>query len=32
MGNFHVDVNIPGIKFDKVRNFCNLFDLMNLIT
>ena len=31
MGDFNIDINIAGIDLDKLDEFCNLFDLINLI-
>ena len=31
MGNFNTDVNLLSYEHDKLREFCNLFDLSNLI-
>ena len=31
MGDFNIDVNLPSHEHDKLEEFCNLFDLSNLI-
>ena len=31
MGNFNIDINNAGMDVDKLDEFCNLFDLINLI-
>ena len=31
MGDFNIDVNLLSYKHDKLEEFCNLFDLSNLI-
>ena len=31
MGDFNIDINTAGIDLDKLDEFCNLFDLINLI-
>ena len=31
MGDFNIDVNLPSHEHDKSEEFCNLFDLPNLI-
>ena len=31
LGDFIIDINTPGIEVDKIDEFCNLFDLTNLI-
>ena len=31
MGDFNIDINIAGMDVDKLDEFCNLFDLTNLI-
>ena len=31
MGDFNIDVNLPSHGHDKLQEFCNLFDLSNLI-
>ena len=31
MGDFNIDINAAGIEVDKLDEFCNLFDLTNLI-
>ena len=31
MGDFNIDINTAGMNFDKIVEFCNLFDLINLI-
>ena len=31
MGNFNIDGNLPSHEPDKLDEFCNLFDLSNLI-
>ena len=31
MGNFNIDINTAGMEVDKLDEFCNLFDLTNLI-
>ena len=32
MGDFNLDVIYKGIKFDKLRECCDLFNLTNLVT
>ena len=32
MGDFNLDVIYKGIKFDKLREYCDLFNLTNLVT
>ena len=31
MGDFHIDINNARMKVDKLNEFCNLFDVTNLI-
>ena len=31
MGDFNIDINTAGMNVDKIVEFCNLFDLINLI-
>ena len=31
MGDFNIDINAAGVEADKLDEFCNLFDLTNLI-
>ena len=31
MGGFNINVNIAGLNVDKLDEFCNLFDLTNLM-
>ena len=31
MGDFDIDINTAGIEVDKLDEFCNLFELTNLI-
>ena len=31
MGDFNIDLNLPSHEHDKLEEFCNLFDLSNLI-
>ena len=31
MGDFNIDINTAGIEVDKLDEFCNLFELTNLI-
>ena len=31
MGDFHIDINSSGVEKNKLEEFCNLFDLTNLI-
>ena len=31
MGDFNIDINTAGMYVDKRDEFCNLFDLINLI-
>ena len=31
MGDFNIDINTAGTEADKLDEFCNLFDLINLI-
>ena len=31
MGDFNIDINLPSHEHDKLEEFCNLFDLSNLI-
>ena len=32
MGSFNIDVTNTGVEFDKLHEFCDLFNLTNLIT
>ena len=31
MGDFNIEINTPEVEVDELSEFCNLFDLTNLI-